>query len=197
MSPEVINGKGGSGPLGAQDIWSAGCLVLEMITGKRPWSELDNDWAIMYQIGITNKHPPLPPIQEKESKGLDIKISSSSSVTGKISDDNLAFQVKISEDCHAFLQKCFLPAMAPRPKAADLLKDKWFHEMEQKLLDYRKSHSSLYPSAWSGFITGLYSPGYSINTLGNVTLNYGGSTREFLGSYFNHTFTFNTNNTDA
>ncbi|KAI0243221.1 Suppressor of Sensor Kinase (SLN1) [Massospora cicadina] len=57
MAPEVITG-GNRGTQGAQDIWSLGCCVLEMVTGKRPWSNLDNEWAIMYHVA--SGHPPLP-----------------------------------------------------------------------------------------------------------------------------------------
>ena len=43
MSPEVIkNDK--KGKHGAMDIWSMGCVVLEFATGKKPWSNLDNEW---------------------------------------------------------------------------------------------------------------------------------------------------------
>ena len=43
MSPEIIkNDK--RGRHGAMDIWSLGCVVLEFATGKKPWSNLDNEW---------------------------------------------------------------------------------------------------------------------------------------------------------
>jgi mitogen-activated protein kinase kinase kinase len=43
MSPEIIkNDK--RGRQGAMDIWSLGCVVLEFATGKKPWSNLDNEW---------------------------------------------------------------------------------------------------------------------------------------------------------
>lgn len=43
MSPEVIkNDK--RGRHGAMDIWSMGCVVLEFATGRKPWSNLDNEW---------------------------------------------------------------------------------------------------------------------------------------------------------
>ena len=43
MSPEIIrNNK--RGRQGAMDIWSMGCVVLECATGKKPWSNLDNEW---------------------------------------------------------------------------------------------------------------------------------------------------------
>jgi mitogen-activated protein kinase kinase kinase len=47
MSPEVIkNDK--RGRHGAMDIWSLGCVVLEIATGKKPWSNLDNEWFVYY-----------------------------------------------------------------------------------------------------------------------------------------------------
>lgn len=58
MSPEVITGAN-TDRSGVVDIWSLGCCVLEMATGRRPWSNLDNEWAIMYHIAAGNK-PQLP-----------------------------------------------------------------------------------------------------------------------------------------
>jgi mitogen-activated protein kinase kinase kinase len=46
MSPEVIKGEEFGRP-GAMDIWSLGCVVLECVTGKRPWSNLDNEWLVI------------------------------------------------------------------------------------------------------------------------------------------------------
>lgn len=43
MSPEVIKNDR-RGRHGAMDIWSLGCVVLEFATGKKPWSNLDNEW---------------------------------------------------------------------------------------------------------------------------------------------------------
>ncbi|KAJ9460385.1 Mitogen-activated protein kinase kinase kinase 3 [Diplonema papillatum] len=46
----------------ASDIWSVGCVVLEMCTAKHPWSELnfDNPVAALYYIGRTTAPPQLP-----------------------------------------------------------------------------------------------------------------------------------------
>lgn len=43
MSPEVIRNSS-RGRQGAMDIWSLGCVVLECATGRKPWSNLDNEW---------------------------------------------------------------------------------------------------------------------------------------------------------
>jgi mitogen-activated protein kinase kinase kinase len=48
MSPEVIKNTPG-GRLGAMDIWSVGCMVLEFATGKKPWQSAENEWAIMFK----------------------------------------------------------------------------------------------------------------------------------------------------
>jgi len=69
MSPEVIKGHT-SGRLGAVDIWSLGCVILEMATGRRPWASLDNEWAIMYNIAQGNP-PQLPTREQLSDPGID------------------------------------------------------------------------------------------------------------------------------
>lgn len=50
MSPETIKG-GDPGRRGAMDIWSLGCVCLQMVTGRKPWSNLDNDWYVCPALG--------------------------------------------------------------------------------------------------------------------------------------------------
>jgi mitogen-activated protein kinase kinase kinase len=69
MSPEVIKGETTAARHGAVDIWSLGCVILEMATGRRPWSSLDNEWAIMYNIAQGNP-PQLPKREELSPEGL-------------------------------------------------------------------------------------------------------------------------------
>ncbi|KAK0730480.1 hypothetical protein B0H67DRAFT_474890 [Lasiosphaeris hirsuta] len=69
MSPEVIKGEN-PGHLGAVDIWSLGCVILEMATGRRPWANLDNEWAIMYNIAQGNP-PQLPSPEQLSTQGID------------------------------------------------------------------------------------------------------------------------------
>ncbi|KAI9801034.1 MAG: hypothetical protein M1825_003569 [Sarcosagium campestre] len=69
MSPEVIKGHTG-GHQGAVDIWSLGCVILEMATGRRPWATLDNEWAIMYNIAQGNP-PQLPSRDQLSQDGID------------------------------------------------------------------------------------------------------------------------------
>jgi len=43
----------------SSDIWSFGCLVLNLLTGRLPWDELDNSFAAMFRIGH-GEHPSIP-----------------------------------------------------------------------------------------------------------------------------------------
>ena len=69
MSPEVIKGEN-PGRAGAVDVWSLGCVILEMASGRRPWASLDNEWAIMYNIAQGNP-PQLPTSDQLSEQGLD------------------------------------------------------------------------------------------------------------------------------
>ncbi|KAL7748895.1 mitogen-activated protein kinase kinase kinase [Sorochytrium milnesiophthora] len=55
MAPEVVRGKGYSAKV---DIWSLGCMLIEMFTGDRPWVGF-TEIAAMYNIG-SSKTPTVP-----------------------------------------------------------------------------------------------------------------------------------------
>lgn len=57
MAPEVMKGTGHGR---RADIWSLGCTVVEMLTGKHPWKEYDNTWTAMFQIAKSDQGPVLP-----------------------------------------------------------------------------------------------------------------------------------------
>jgi len=57
MAPEVILQTGHSF---SADIWSVGCTVIEMVTGKAPWSQQYKEIAAIFHIGTTKSHPPIP-----------------------------------------------------------------------------------------------------------------------------------------
>ena len=54
MAPEVARGKGYSAKV---DIWSTGCLILEMLTGNLPWHKAQGN--IIFLLGKGNA-PPIP-----------------------------------------------------------------------------------------------------------------------------------------
>ncbi|KAF7731942.1 hypothetical protein EC973_007773 [Apophysomyces ossiformis] len=55
MAPEVVKGTNYSAKI---DIWSIGCTVIEMLTGKHPWLDL-NMLAALYHLG-QYQAPPIP-----------------------------------------------------------------------------------------------------------------------------------------
>ncbi|XP_031553108.1 mitogen-activated protein kinase kinase kinase 4-like isoform X3 [Actinia tenebrosa] len=67
MAPEIITMDKGSGYGRAADIWSTGCVVVEMATGKPPWHEYDNNWAIMFKVG-DGAIPAIPDTLSEEGR---------------------------------------------------------------------------------------------------------------------------------
>ncbi|XP_069625622.1 mitogen-activated protein kinase kinase kinase 4 isoform X1 [Ranitomeya imitator] len=67
MAPEVITRAKGEGHGRAADIWSLGCVLIEMVTGKRPWHEFEHNFQIMYKVGMGHK-PPIPDRLSPEGK---------------------------------------------------------------------------------------------------------------------------------
>ncbi|KAF8721415.1 hypothetical protein HU200_023128 [Digitaria exilis] len=59
MAPEVARG-GAATP--ASDVWSLGCTALELLTGKRPWSELAGGEVgeLLLLVGFGGKRPAIP-----------------------------------------------------------------------------------------------------------------------------------------
>ncbi|KAF8528034.1 hypothetical protein BU17DRAFT_61364 [Hysterangium stoloniferum] len=107
MSPEVIkNDK--RGRHGAMDIWSLGCVVLEFATGRKPWSNLDNEWAIMFHIGVATQHPPLPEPDQLSEIGIN------------------------------FIKQCLTIDPMRRPTAVELMDHPWMVMFRQALEDYQE-----------------------------------------------------------
>jgi mitogen-activated protein kinase kinase kinase len=91
MAPEVVRSQG-QGYSAKVDIWSLGCVVLEMFAGRRPWSKEETVGAI-YKLGSLNEAPPVP-------------------------DD---VSVAITPVAVAFMADCFTIIPSERPTAETLL----------------------------------------------------------------------------
>ncbi|KAH8120512.1 hypothetical protein DFH11DRAFT_1539623 [Phellopilus nigrolimitatus] len=114
MSPEVIkNDK--RGRHGAMDIWSMGCLVLECATGRKPWSNLDNEWAIMFHIGVATQHPPLPDNGELSDLGIN------------------------------FIKLCLTIDPMRRPTADELMNHPWMLQLMETLRSYEEEELATNP----------------------------------------------------
>ena len=102
MAPEVIDSivedkkKGYSAKV---DVWSLGCVVLEMFAGHRPWSN-EAVVSAIYKIGKTKLAPPIP---------RDI--------------DHL-----ISTHAKSFINQCFTIDAEKRPTAHQLLQHPFIEE---------------------------------------------------------------------
>ncbi|KOB73815.1 Mitogen-activated protein kinase kinase kinase 4, partial [Operophtera brumata] len=65
MAPEVFMKSSGHGR--AADIWSVGCVVTEMASGKRPFSEYDSNYQIMFMVGMGSR-PAIPGALSEEGR---------------------------------------------------------------------------------------------------------------------------------
>ncbi|KAF4636147.1 hypothetical protein G7Y89_g1943 [Cudoniella acicularis] len=100
MAPEVVRSQG-EGYSAKVDIWSLGCVVLEMFAGRRPWSKEETVGAI-YKLGSLNEAPPIP--------------------------DDVA--LNISPVAVAFMADCFTIDPSERPTADTLLSRHPFCELD-------------------------------------------------------------------
>ncbi|KAJ9174787.1 hypothetical protein P3X46_013392 [Hevea brasiliensis] len=68
MAPEFFNSKIAGGYGFQADIWSVGCTVLEMLTGKPPYSDLGLEKGqLIYRIGKGHR-PSLPDSLSDDSR---------------------------------------------------------------------------------------------------------------------------------
>ncbi|CAN6674107.1 serine/threonine-protein kinase Bck1p/SLK1/SSP31 [Trichomonascus vanleenenianus] len=96
MAPEVIHNvvqQKKQGYSAKIDIWSLGCVVLEMFAGRRPWST-DEAIGAMYKLGTSRQAPPIP-------------------------EDTKPYVSSLGRD---FLDQCFRTDPSLRPTAQQLLK---------------------------------------------------------------------------
>ncbi|KAH8100486.1 kinase [Cristinia sonorae] len=114
MSPEVIRDSG-RGRMGAMDVWSLGCVVLECATGRKPWSNVDNEWAVMFRIGIATQHPPLPEPGQLSELGID------------------------------FIRQCLTIDPMLRPTATELMNHPWMVEFSEALRSYEEAELATSP----------------------------------------------------
>ncbi|CAE6452233.1 unnamed protein product [Rhizoctonia solani] len=56
MAPEVIELKGASTK---SDIWSLGCVIIELLTGRPPYGDIPNGLTVMFRI-VEDERPPIP-----------------------------------------------------------------------------------------------------------------------------------------
>ncbi|CAG9321705.1 unnamed protein product [Blepharisma stoltei] len=67
MAPEVVrqNGYGRKA-----DIWSLGCVLIEMLTAKQPWPQMENHVLLMLKIATSNDIPEIPQDISNDAKSF-------------------------------------------------------------------------------------------------------------------------------
>ncbi|KAG7099135.1 hypothetical protein E1B28_001007 [Marasmius oreades] len=70
MAPEVLEPREG-GYDSKIDIWSIGCVILEMWSGKRPWDG-EALFPVLLKVSRQKLHPPLPPGIELSRDALEM-----------------------------------------------------------------------------------------------------------------------------
>ncbi|XP_031640746.1 mitogen-activated protein kinase kinase kinase 4 isoform X3 [Contarinia nasturtii] len=69
MAPEVFTRNHTDGHGRAADIWSVGCVVIEMASGKRPWAQFDQNYQIMFKVGM-GESPEIPDTLSEEGQNF-------------------------------------------------------------------------------------------------------------------------------
>ncbi|XP_010244478.1 PREDICTED: mitogen-activated protein kinase kinase kinase 2-like [Nelumbo nucifera] len=65
MAPEVARGDEQGFPA---DVWAIGCTVIEMATGRLPWSDASDPVSALYRIAFTEDTPELPNCLSEQAK---------------------------------------------------------------------------------------------------------------------------------
>ncbi|CAN4109964.1 unnamed protein product [Withania somnifera] len=65
MAPEVARGEDQGCPA---DIWALGCTIIEMATGRSPWTNVTNPASLLYQIAFSGQSPEIPKFLSLQAK---------------------------------------------------------------------------------------------------------------------------------
>ncbi len=95
MAPEVVAGSVRGRQWLAADVWSVGCTVVEMLSGKPLWDDADNAASVMMAIASRDA----------------------------IKTAKRRLRGRASPRAVAFVAKCLVADLASRPTVADLLRD--------------------------------------------------------------------------
>jgi mitogen-activated protein kinase kinase kinase 1 len=81
MAPEVVRGgtteEGSATGYGRKcDVWSIGCVIIQMATAKPPWAgtyDVKNKFQLIFKIGQATEPPPMPPFSDPALKDLTLR----------------------------------------------------------------------------------------------------------------------------
>ena len=118
MAPEVIHSANERTYSGKVDIWSLGCVVLEMWTGQRPWGDLEQV-AAMFEVRASPSNLPSTSLR-------------SCQLFNKRARPPLPPDVHLSEVALDFMNsRCLAKNPRDRPMARDLLEHQFITDIDE------------------------------------------------------------------
>eukprot|EP01018_Ginkgo_biloba_P025297 Gb_38996 [translate_table: standard] len=137
MAPEVVKQEEQGPP---SDIWSLGCTVVEMTTGRPPWSNISHPLVAMYRITCTDELPEMPQSLSPQCKDF-LEKCFEKNPRQRWSSAQLLKHPFLNKGCPT--QKGQMPNSPPSPTSTlD------FHVGEQKWDSYSSTSSQTVP-IWS------------------------------------------------
>uniref|UniRef100_A0A0G4HM82 Protein kinase domain-containing protein n=1 Tax=Chromera velia CCMP2878 TaxID=1169474 RepID=A0A0G4HM82_9ALVE len=115
LSPEVAAGLSADTP---GDVWSLGCVVLELLSGRKPWTGLTSDATAV-----------LKAIVERWEGGREESVHVGGTKAPPFPT------IRISPECRRFLDACFRRDPTARPSCRGLLEEPWLRSLSDPLAE--------------------------------------------------------------
>ena len=127
MSPEIIRAEYSDDVWRKADIWGVGCVAIELLTGKPPWTALSNPMTVMYHIASTTNLPSFPEETSPEL-GDFIRCCLNRNSTERLSAMDLLYHPFITRE--AFEPWAKIEVVADSPPSDDEIEGEWSQPVE-------------------------------------------------------------------